>query len=82
MNSTKWPSLSYLDKMGYSKVNLNLCFHQFRSGVSREIFHLIICKSLCILFPLFCHNSLKPHKTQLHWKVVLLGQAVLERTGS
>lgn len=33
-------SLSYLDEVGYSKVNLNACFHLFRSGVSHEIFYL------------------------------------------
>lgn len=40
MKSTTRPSLSYQDKIGYSKVNLNGCFHLFRSGVSQEIFYL------------------------------------------
>lgn len=40
MNSTTQPSLSYLDKIGYTKVNLIICFHLFRSGVSQEMFYL------------------------------------------
>lgn len=78
MDCTKWPSLSYLDKMGYSKVNLNLCFHQFRSGVSHEIFHLIICKSLCIIFCSFAIIPWNPAKHTCTGKLLHLYRLYLK----